>query len=158
MAGVVSSRSGGGFLTGACLAAAGWALCVVSERPPIVPIVIVALLAAGAFVVFRSLGGDALQRNRLEHDLGMLFLAQGEHHRRFHVYAPRLGRTDTDSTVAVLPDSGNAVVILHADSNGFAATATTPHLVGARHTCGIYGGAGPSPHESLTEPGKVACW
>lgn len=129
-----------------------------SERPPLIPIVIVALLTAGAFVVFRSLGGDALQRNRLEHDLGMLFMAQGEHQRRFHVYAPGLGRTDTDSTVAVVPDTGNTVVILHADSNGFAATATTTHLAGARHVCGIYGGAGPSPHESLKEPGTVACW
>jgi hypothetical protein len=133
-------------------------LCVVAERPPLLPIVIVALLAAGAFVVFRSLGADAVQRNRLEHDLGMLFMAQGEHKRVFHVYAPRLGRTDTDSTVAVLPDTGNTVVIQHADSNGFAATATTTHLAGTRHVCGIYGGAGPSPHPSLTEPGKVSCW
>src|SRR5262245_33113340 len=51
----------------------------VADRPPVIPIVIVAALSAGAFVGFRSLGADSQERNRLEANLGRLFLAEKEH-------------------------------------------------------------------------------
>lgn len=122
-----------------------------SLQEPRVTLVIVLLLAVAAFGLLRMYGRQARLRTALERDLGLLSLAQTDHHRRFGFYARRFGPAESDNTVLLVPGTGNVITIERADSAAWSASGTHPAL---RHhlTCAIRGGA-----TTLGAAGKVNC-
>ncbi len=117
-------------------------------------LLIVIGLAAVLLVSLREIGRRARQRFEVERNLASLASAQGEHHRRWHVYASKLGDRGDSATIMMFPDSGVIVTIDQADSSGWSAVGTHPRL---GKVCRIYGGT--APHDPrITKPGDPACF
>lgn len=125
---------------------------------PWVTVVIVAVLAVVAMVVLRRVGSESRHRVRVQRNLAVLADSQDAFKRRNAVFAPAFGSVSGPGVVAFVPDSGALVTITHADSLGWAATATHPALKGRQSTCYIYGG-GTAPHDpKLRRPNEPRCW
>jgi len=125
---------------------------------PWIPLLMVVILAAVAFVSFRRTAHAARQRAILEHGLDLVAQGQREYLRFNHVYAGRFGPRMADGVARAEPDTVLAITIVHADSTGWAAVGTIPTLTGRRSHCGIFGGTGPPPNPEVTRPDTVDCW
>lgn len=128
-----------------------------SLSDPWVAIVIVVVLAVGAFVMLRRMGVESKLRIIVQRNLAVLADSQQAHRRRFGRWAERLGPVNDSAAVRMIPDSGAVIVITRADSLGWTATGTHPRLNGRRSRCYIYGGGGPH-EERLTKPNEPNCF
>jgi hypothetical protein len=131
------------------------------QAPRLVAVALVVLLAAIATPTLRANLAKQREWARLKMELRRLDSLETRHFARYGFYTPNAGRTDARAFIPFLPTPGLQVILMRADSVGWAAgvRSDADAVPYDWHGCAIFAGpAAYAPDRRVTTPHEPACW